>query len=89
MPKRITLAPNRTRINLKIATLVHKSIHGKAPSYQDKFIVKKIPRREGMRPATRSSLLEMLHTTRKMFAGRSFTVIGPEIWNNLLDKLRN
>ena len=80
--------PIEQRINFKIATLVHKCIHGKAPSYLDKIIIKKIPRREGMRSATKSSLLEIPHTTRKMFAARSFSVIGPEIWNDQLDKLR-
>ena len=75
------------RINFKIATLVHKCIHGKAPSYLDKIIIKKMPRK-GMRSATKSSLLEIPNTTRKMFAAISFSVIEPEIWNNLLDKLR-
>ena len=41
-----------------------------------------------MRSATESSLLDIPHTTRKMFAARSSSVIGPEIWNNLPDKLR-
>ena len=41
--------PTEQRINFKIATLVHKCIHGKAPHYLDKIIIKKIPRREGMR----------------------------------------
>ena len=63
-------------MNFKIATLVHKCIHGKAPSYLDKIIIKKIPRKE------------IPHTTRKMLAARSFSIIGPEIWNNLLDKIR-
>ena len=75
-------------INFKIATLVHKCVHGKAPSYLDKIIIKRIQRREGMRSATKSSLLEILHTTKKMFAARSVNVIAPEIWNNLQDKLR-
>ena len=51
-------------------------------------IIKKIPRRERMRSATKSSLPEIPHPTRKTLAARSFSVIGPEIWNNLLDKLR-
>ena len=41
-----------------------------------------------MKSATKSSLLEIPHATRKMFAARSFSVMGPEIWNNLWDKLR-
>ena len=76
------------RINFKIATLVHKCIHGKTPSYLDKIIIKKIPRREEMRSASKSSLPEIPHTTRKTLAAKSFSVIGPEIWNDLLDKLR-
>ena len=69
--------PIEQRINFKIATPVHKYIHGKAPSYLDKIIIKKIPRREGIRSATKSSILEIHHTTRKTFAARSFIVIGP------------
>ena len=42
-----------------------------------------------MRSATKSALLEILHTTRKMFASRSLSVIGPEIWNDLPDNLEN
>ena len=41
-----------------------------------------------MRKATKSILLEILHTMRKTFAAKSFSVIGPEIWNSLLDKCR-
>ena len=41
------------RINFEIATLVHKCIHGKASSYLDKIIIKKIQRREGMKSATK------------------------------------
>ena len=81
--------PTKQRSNFIIATLVHKCAHGKAPSYLDTIIIKMIPRREGMGSATKSSLLEIPHTTRKTFAARSFNEIGPEIWNNLLDKLRN
>ena len=79
---------NEQRINIKIATLVHRCIYGKAHSYLNKIIITKILRREGMRPAAKSSLLEIPHTTGKTFAARSFSVIGPEIWNNLPDKLR-
>ena len=80
--------PTEQRINFKIATIVQKCIYGKAPScYLDKIIIKKIPRRERMRSVTKPSLLEIPYTTRKMFAARSFSVIGPEIWNNLWGKL--
>ena len=41
-----------------------------------------------MKSVTKSNLLKIPHTTRKTFAVRSFSVIGPEIWNNLPDKLR-
>ena len=41
--------PIEQRINFKIAILVHKCAHRKAPSYLDKIIIKKIPRREEMR----------------------------------------
>ena len=41
-----------------------------------------------MKSASKSNLLEIPHITRKTFAARSLSVIGPEIWNNLPDKLR-
>ena len=76
------------RVNFKIATLVHRCIQGKALSYLDKIIIKKIPRTVGMKSATKSNLLAISHTTRKTFAVRSSSVIGPEIRNNLPDIFR-
>ena len=49
--------------------------------------IKKIPRIGGMISVTKSSLLEIPCRRRKTSAARSFNVIGPEIWNNLPDKL--
>ena len=75
-------------MKFKISMLVHTCIHGKAPSYLYKIIIKKIPRREGMKSAMKSGLQEISHTTRKTFAARFFSIIGPEIWNDLPDKLK-
>ena len=41
-----------------------------------------------MKSATKSNLLQIPQTTRKTFVAISFSVIGPEIWNNLPNKLR-
>ena len=80
--------PIEQRIIFKIATLVHKWIHGKAPRYLDKITIKKIQRRPGMKSATKSHLLELAHTVKKTLAATSFSVIGPEIWDNIPNKLR-
>ena len=75
--------PIKYRIEFKIITLVYKSLHGLAPPYLSSLLTRKIQCREGLRSNDRNSQLEIPHTTRKTFAARAFSVLGPELWNQL------
>ena len=75
--------PIQYRIDFKIITLVYKSLHGLAPQYLTNLLTRKVQHREGLRSNDRTSQLEIPHTTRKTFAARAFSVLGPELWNRL------
>ena len=81
--------PIQQRIEFKITTLVHKSLHGLAPQYLVDLLTRKIPRREGLWSNDRTSQLEVPATTRETFAARPFSVLGPQLWNTLPDWLQN
>ena len=75
--------PIQHRIEFKIITLVYKALHGLAPQYLTNLLTRKIQRREGLHSNDKTSQLEIPHTTRKTFAARAFSVLGPELWNQL------
>ena len=75
--------PIQQRIEFKIITLVYKSLHGLAPQYLVNLLTRKAQRREGLHSNDNTSQLEMPHTTRKTFAARAFSVLGPQLWNQL------
>ena len=80
--------PKQQRIEFKIITLVHKSLHGLAPQYLVDLLTRKVPRRERLCSNERTSQLEVPATTRKTFAARAFSVLGPQLWNQLPDHLQ-
>ena len=80
--------PIQQRIEFKIITLVHKSLHGLAPQYLVNLFTRKVPRREGLCSNGRTSQLEIPATTRKTFAARAFSVLGPQLWNQLAEELQ-
>ena len=75
--------PIQHRIEFKIITLVYKALHGLAPQYLTNLLTRKIQHREGLCSNDKTSQLEIPHTTRKTFAARAFSVLGPELWNQL------
>ena len=75
--------PIQQRIEFKILTLVHKSLHGLAPKYLVELLTRKIKRREGLWSNSKTSQQEIPHTTRITFAARAFSVLGPTLWNKL------
>ena len=81
--------PVQQRIEFKIITLVHKSLHGLVLQYLVNLLTRKVPRREGLLSNNRTSQVEIPATTRKTFAARAFSVLGPQLWNMLLDWLKN
>ena len=80
--------PIQQRIEFKIITLVHKSLHGLAPQYLVDLLTRKVQRREGLHSNDRTSELEIPPTTRKTFTARAFSVLGPQLWNQLPEKLQ-
>ena len=63
-------------------------LHGLVPQYLVDLLTRKVPRREGLHSNDRTSQLEVLVTTRKTFAARAFSVLGPQLWNQLPNHLQ-
>ena len=80
--------PIKARIVFKILSLVHRSLHGEAPPYLESFIKYHIPTRPGLQSQQSTNRLLVPHSSKKSFAARSFSVLGPQLWNSLLDPLR-
>ena len=80
--------PIQQRIEFKIITLVHKSLHGLAPQYLVNLLTRKVQTREGLCSNNKTSQLEIPATTRKTFSARAFSVLGPQLWNELPDNLQ-
>jgi hypothetical protein len=80
--------PIKLRVQFKIILTVHKCLLGNAPAYlSDKLKVKGSVRT--LRLTTDTTTLEVPFTRRKTFADRSFSVSGPELWNELPTDMRN
>ena len=81
--------PVTHRITYKLAMLVHKCLHGKAPSYlADCCIpVGSLSGRRQLRSATTGQL--SVPRTNTNIGRRSFSVCGPSTWNSLPAALRS
>ncbi len=78
--------PVRQRIKFKILVFVFKALHGLAPEYISELLVHYKPTRHlRHRP---SRMLEIPATRRKTFGDRSFSKVGPLLWNNLPETLQ-
>ena len=86
--KELHWLPIQQRIEFKIITLVHKSLHGLVPQYLVDLLTRKVPRREGLHSNDGTSQLEVPSTTGKAFAATAFSVLGPQLWNQLPDCLK-
>ena len=81
--------PIQHRIEFKIIILVYKSLHGLAPQYLTNLLTRKVQHREELHSNDKTSQLEIPHTTRKTFAARAFSVLGPELWNQLPSEIQH
>ena len=81
--------PIMYRIEYKIITLVHRCLHQATPPYLTRLVNYHIPKRRGLHSEEDTSKLEIPKTTKKTFAARSFSVLGPTLWNNLPSGLHN
>ena len=79
--------PIKYRIGYKIITLVHRGLHKAAPPYLTRLVNYHIPKQKGLCSEEDTSKLEIPRTTKKTFAARSFSVLGPTLWNNLPSEL--
>ena len=80
--------PIRSRIEFKIVSLVHKCLHGEASPYLTRMIEYKQPGRRGLQSQHDTTRLLVPKTSKKTFAARSFSVLGPELWNKLPSTIR-
>ena len=74
--------PIQQRIDFKIISLVHKCLHGNAPPYLQRLIQHCNPTRRGLQSEEDTTRLLVPQTSRKTFATCSFSVIGPQLWND-------
>ena len=88
-PAFITLhwLPVKYRIIFKVALLVHKGVHGNAPSYITEMLVMKSSSRYVMRSNNACMLTVPKHRCSTLGA-RAFAVQGPKQWNDLPTELR-
>ena len=75
--------PIKYRIDHKIISLVHKCLHSEAPPYLTRMVKYIKPTRQGLHSETDDNRLLVPKTSEKTFAGRSFSVMGPTLWNAL------
>ena len=75
--------PIKARIEFKILSLVHRCLHGATPPYLERLIIHHKPTRPGLRSQHSTNRLLVPHTSKKTFAARSFSVMGPQLWNSI------
>ena len=81
--------PVLQRSKHKILCLVHKCIFGNAPQYlKDLIADKQQNTTHNLRSNRMQSLLDKPTTYKKTFADRSFSILGPKLWNSLPNTLR-
>ena len=75
--------PVKFRIDYKIISIVHKCLHDEAPPYPTGMIEYIKPTRQGLHSGKDNTRLLVPKTSKKTFAARSFSVLGPTLWNAL------
>ena len=86
--KELHWLPIVERIDFKIACLVFKCIHKKAPSTLSSTLSFKSFQRSTRAATSSHRHLNEPKTSKKTFASRSFSVYGPELWNSLSPSLK-
>ena len=80
--------PVQERIEFKILTLVCKYIVREAPAYLMDMIQERDMHWEGLRSNRDHKSLVVPQTKRQTFASRSFSVVGPMLWNSLPNTIK-
>ena len=87
--KQLHWLPVAFRINFKILCIVFKCIHwANAPKYLKTLINTKENKRTNLRSSSSITLQQPFVKTLKNYGDRAFSVIGPQLWNDLPVKLR-
>ena len=73
--------PIRMRISFKICTYMFKAIHGLGPEYINCVVERYMPVRA--RRSSYNGILLKVTVPRKTIGLSSFTVTGPQMWNDL------
>ena len=82
--------PIQRRIQYKILTLVHKCLASGLPKYLNNLLAEYpyAERRQDLRSQHQERRLVELKTKHKTFAARSFSCVGPKLWNRLPNALK-
>ena len=78
----------RDRIRHKTLTLVHKCLMGNAPMYVQDLLQEHEGGRRHLRSNIKHKHLQIPHIKKKTFAARSFSILGPVLWNELPNELK-
>jgi hypothetical protein len=81
--------PIKARITFKMLTFMFNCSVERAPAYLNELLIEKTQRRSLRSSSTSSGCYEVPFNKRKTFSDRSFSTVGPRLWNELPLKLRN
>ena len=75
--------PIKARIRFKILTYMHNCSVGNAPSYLTEILSHKVSKRTLGSSEWSIGCYEVPYNKNKTFSDRSFSMIGPKLWNEL------
>ena len=81
--------PIKSRIKFKILVLVFKCLRGEAPEYLMNLLVRCNEWTHNLRSSNIKDRLVIPRTVRQTFAARSFSILGPTLWNKLPNHIKN
>ena len=80
--------PIKARINYKILTYMYNCHVGNAPAYLIELLTPMVQKRSLRSSASSVDSYNVPFNKRKLFSDRSFSTIGPKLWNDLPLELR-
>ena len=81
--------PVKARITFKLLTFMYNCSVGNAPAYLMELLVKPESRKYGLRSnKTANSCYVIPFNKRKTFSDRSFSTVGPKLWNVLPESIK-
>ena len=87
--KELHWLPVKSRIVFKVAILVYRCLNNMAPKCLQDLISLNPIRKQGLRSNSDYKKLIVPYVSRQTFAARSFSIIGPNTWNNLATNIRS